>query len=101
MLQNSWGIEHIIARTDPDERTERPGAHRKCNQIFPKSFSRHCSALRSVTGKDCDKVPLLDDEYMRIKACVRRVAMLRGSCGGDAGAQVHLFLWFLGAPRHD
>jgi hypothetical protein len=57
----------------------------------PKSFSRHCSALWSVTDENCDKVPLLDDEYMRTEACIR-VAILRGSCGGDSGAQVYLFL---------
>jgi len=47
--------------------------------------------------RDRDKIPLLDDEYMRTEACIR-VAILRGSCGDDSGSQVHLFLCFPGAP---
>ena len=92
---NSLGIHHIIAGSNHDHGAGGPCAHRERGEVFPKTFSGDCSVLRAVTGEDSDKVALLYDQYMRTDARIR-VAILRGFCSGDAGAQVHAFP---GAPR--
>ena len=100
ILLNRLRIDHVIARSDADNGTERPSAYRKCCQIFPKCLRRDCTALRSTTTKDCDKVPALNDEYVRTEACIRR-AILRVSRAGYSGTQVHLILRFFGAPGNN